>query len=381
MIYLLKVNSEIFLHSLINTSLKKLEMRNSLHFKVFFSAIIILFAINTKAQDYKFSQFYNSPLNLNPANTGKINSLYRLVANYRLQYLPLQSPSPFNTLSASADFGLFRDKLKNDIFGIGTVFVNDRQTAIRTNTFMISLAYHKALGRKANHYLSAGVQVGFIQRSVDLGNLAFASQFTGTGFDLSLDNKENFASNRYIKANAHIGLLWSSQINKMIGVYGGLSIFNLLKPKDSFFKSDNERAIRYNAHAGVIIDIKRKFMISPNGMYMRQSTATQWVAGVSASYNLSGKSAPYRTAVSLGVWIDGGEKNKAIAGDKTLNAIITSLGVSFSGVQIGLSYDATIKKDLSKAVKSFGALEASIIYTSKPLEKGKQYSPLLCPHF
>ena len=114
-------------------------MKNNLHFKILLSVFILIFTINTKAQDYKFSQFYNSPLNLNPANTGKINSLYRLVANYRLQYLPLQSPSPYNTLSASADFGLFRDKLKNDIFGIGAVFVNDRQTAIRTNTFMISL--------------------------------------------------------------------------------------------------------------------------------------------------------------------------------------------------------------------------------------------------
>jgi type IX secretion system PorP/SprF family membrane protein len=343
-------------------------------------AIIFIFAINTKAQDYKFSQFYNSPLNLNPANTGKINSLYRLVANYRLQYLPLQSPSPYNTLSVSADAGLFRDKLRNDIFGIGLVFTNDRQTAIKTNTFMLSLAYHKAMGKKANHYLSAGVQIGFLQRSVDFGNLAFESQFTGTGFNTDAPSGENFASGSFIQANAHIGLMYSARINKMIGVYGGLSIFNILKPKDSFFKSDNEREIRYNAQAGLTIDVNRKVMISPNGMYMRQSTAQQWVAGVSAAINLSGKSAPYRTAVSVGVWIDGGGKNKDFK-DNSMNALIASAAVSFSGVQIGISYDATIKKDLSKAVKTFGALEASIIYTSKPLEKGKQYSPLLCPTF
>jgi type IX secretion system PorP/SprF family membrane protein len=358
-------------------------MKNSLHLKLLLFAIIFIFSINTKAQDYKFSQFYNSPLNLNPANTGRINSLYRVVANYRLQYAPLQSPSPYNTLSASADAGLFRDKLRNDIFGIGVVFVNDRQTAIRSNTFMVSLAYHKSLGKNGAHYLSAGVQVGFIQRSLDLGNLTFASQFDTirSEFNLRTPSGENFESGKYIKANAHIGLMYSSRINKMIGIYAGLSIFNVLKPKDSFFKSDNERAIRYNAQAGLTIDINRKVMISPNGMYMRQSTATQWVAGVSAAINLSGKSAPYRTAVSLGVWIDGGEKNKTITSDKSLNAIIASLGVSFSGVQIGFSYDATVKKDLSKAVKTFGALEASIIYTSKPLEKGKQYSPLLCPTF
>lgn len=355
-------------------------MKNSIHIKILLSAFIFIFSINLYAQDYKFSQFYNSPLNLNPANTGRMNSLYRFVANYRLQYLPLQSPSPYNTLSASADAGLFRDKLRNDIFGIGVVFTNDRQTAIRTNTFMVSLAYHKAMGKKANHYLSAGVQIGFLQRSVDFGNLAFESQFTGTGFNTSAPSGENFASGKYIKANAHIGLLYSARINKMFGVYAGLSIFNVLKPKDSFFKADNERAIRYNAQAGLTIDVNRKVLISPNGMYMRQSTATQWVAGVSAAINLSGKSEPYRTAVSVGIWLDGGSKNPDVK-DNAMNALIASAAVSFSGVQIGVSYDATIKKDLSKAVKSFGALEASVIYTSKPLDKKKQYSPLLCPTF
>lgn len=344
-------------------------MKNNLHFKLILFLFILTFGFSSKGQDYKFSQFYNSPINLNPAFTGKINSLYRFVANYRVQYLPLQSPSPFNTLSASADFGLLRDKLRGDIFGVGIVFTNDRQTAIRSNTALVSIAYHKSLGKNKNHYLSVGTQVGFLQRSVDLGNLAFASQFTGTGFDLSLNNQENFAGNKYFKPNLNLGLFWSSNFNKMLGAYAGVSVFNIIKPKDTFFKSDNERAMRFNAHAGLFIDIKRIVLISPNGMYMFQAKAQQWIAGSSFSFNLSGKQEPYKTAVSTGIWYDGN------------GAIIASAGVSFLGLQIGLSYDATVKKDLSKAVKSFGALEASIIYTGKPLDKKKAYSPLLCPKF
>lgn len=344
-------------------------MKSSLHSKLILIIIILFLGINSKAQDYKFSQFYNSPLNLNPAFTGKINSLYRFVANYRVQYLPLQSPSPFNTLSASADFGVLRDKLKGDIFGVGVVFTNDRQTAIRSNSMMISVAYHKSLGKNKNHYLSVGAQAGFMQRSIDLGNLAFASQFTGTGFDLSLNNQENFAGNRFTKPNLNIGLFWSSYFTKTIGAYAGGSVFNIIKPKDSFFKSDNERAMRFNAHAGLFIDVKKVVLISPNGMYMFQAKAQQWIAGSSFSFNLSGKSEPYKTAVSAGVWYDGN------------GAVIASTGVSFLGLQIGLSYDATFKRDLSQAVRSFGALEASIIYTGKPLDKKKSYSPLLCPKF
>lgn len=344
-------------------------MKNILHNKIILFSIILLFGLNSKGQDYKFSQFYNSPLNLNPAFTGKINSLYRFVANYRVQYLPLQSPSPYNTLSVSADFGLLRDKLKGDILGVGIVFTNDRQTAIKSNTAMISIAYHKSLGKNKNHYLSVGTQIGFLQRSVDLGNLAFASQFTGTGFDLSLNNQENFAGNKYLKPNINLGLFWSSNFNKMLGAYAGVSVFNIIKPKDTFFNSDNERSMRFNAHAGLFIDIKRVVLISPNGMYMFQAKAQQWIAGSSFSFNLSGKKEPYKTAVSAGIWYDGN------------GAIIASTGVSFYGLQIGLSYDATLKKDLSKAVKTFGSFEASIIYTGKPLDKKKAYSPLLCPKF
>ncbi len=337
--------------------------------KIILLFFILLIVPSVKAQDYKFSQFYNSPLNLNPANTGKIPGLYRLVANYRLQYLPLQRPSPYNTFSFSADAGLFRDRLRDDIWGIGIVFTNDRQTSIRTNSLMISTAYHKALGKDRNHYLGAGFQIGFTQRSVDLGNLSFESQFTGTGFDLSRSNRENFIDNRYIKPNMNIGLMWSSKFSKLLGVYAGFSMFNIIKAKDTFFKSDNERALRMNGHAGLVIDVKSKVLISPNGMYMHQAKAQQWYVGTSASVNLSGKKEPYKTAISAGIGYDGNQ------------ALITSIGASFYGVQVALSYDATLRKDLRTAVKSFGALEASIIYTSKAFDKKKHGSPLLCPGF
>ncbi len=342
-----------------------------LYIKIFLFLIFSTFVIKSKAQDYKFSQFYNSPLNLNPALTGKVNSLYRFVANYRLQYFPVQSPSPYNTLSASADFGILRDKLKGDIFGVGILFTNDRQTAIRSNTMMASVAYNKSLGKDKNHFLGVGIQIGFLQRHLDFGNLAFASQFDSINFrfDLTKPNGENFATGKYFKPNLNIGLFWTSNFTKSIGAYAGLSIFNIIRPKDSFFKENNERSMRFNAQAGLFIDVKQICLISPNGMYMYQAKAQQWIAGSSFAFNLSGKKEPYKTAVSAGVWYDGN------------GAVIASTGVSFSGMQIGLSYDATVKKELTKAVKSFGAFEVSLIYTGKALEKKKSYSPLLCPKF
>ena len=53
----------------------------------------------TFAQDLHFSQWFNSPLTTNPANTGFIpDADYRIGANYRNQYVNILSV-PYKTIS------------------------------------------------------------------------------------------------------------------------------------------------------------------------------------------------------------------------------------------------------------------------------------------
>jgi type IX secretion system PorP/SprF family membrane protein len=293
------------------------------------------------------------------------------VANYRMQYFTLQSPSPYNTLSASADFGLFRNQLRGDIFGIGLMVANDRQTAIKSNQLYLSLAYHKGMGKNKRHYLSAGAQIGFLQRRIDLNNLYFADQFDQNNYTFSLQTQElaNFTTDKYIKMNVNLGLFWSSNFTKYISGYAGVSFFNIVQPQETFFAADNERKFRYNAHLGMIFQIKKLMLISPNAMFMQQSKFMQWIVGSSFGFNLSGSTEPFNTVISVGAWYDGN------------GALIASTGFQFSGFQVGVSYDATIQKDLTKATKSVGAVELSLIYVGKPVERTKQYQPLFCPKF
>ncbi len=77
------------------------------------------------AQDPHFSQFYASPLTLNPAFTGKFDGDYRLAANYRNQWASI--PNAYTTASASLDFGILKKSLpKGDIFGLGFSGVSDQ---------------------------------------------------------------------------------------------------------------------------------------------------------------------------------------------------------------------------------------------------------------
>src|SRR4249920_776622 len=101
------------------------------------------------AQDPNFSQFFASPLTLNPALTGKFDGNFRVAGNYRNQWPSINNA--FVTKTGSADFHLLRNNLPEiDRWGFGVLFMNDQNGngALRTNQFSLSTAYHKGLNKK-----------------------------------------------------------------------------------------------------------------------------------------------------------------------------------------------------------------------------------------
>jgi len=71
------------------------------------------------AQDLHFSQFMNSPLTTNPANTGFIpDGDYRLGVNYRNQWAAVMAV-PYKTMSAFGDVQVLKDRMENGWVGQG----------------------------------------------------------------------------------------------------------------------------------------------------------------------------------------------------------------------------------------------------------------------
>ncbi|HEY8915865.1 MAG TPA: type IX secretion system membrane protein PorP/SprF, partial [Chitinophaga sp.] len=62
--------------------------------KFYVAGLVLLFAaLQGTAQDLHFSQFFNSPLTTNPANTGFIpDGNYRVGINYRNQWASIPVP-------------------------------------------------------------------------------------------------------------------------------------------------------------------------------------------------------------------------------------------------------------------------------------------------
>src|SRR2546430_11006548 len=96
-------------------------------------------------QDLHFSQFFNSPLTANPANTGFIpDADYRIGANYRNQYSAVMTV-PYKTMSIFGDAQVFRNRIDNGWVGLGGVILRDVAGSANLPSIKVyaSPAYHQ----------------------------------------------------------------------------------------------------------------------------------------------------------------------------------------------------------------------------------------------
>src|ERR1700704_4073857 len=85
---------------------------------------LVLVTVST-AQDPNFSQFFASPLTLNPALTGKFDGVYRFAANYRNQWPSISNA--YTTMTASLDMAIMKSQIpETDQFGIGIMAYSDK---------------------------------------------------------------------------------------------------------------------------------------------------------------------------------------------------------------------------------------------------------------
>src|SRR5215210_3962355 len=142
--------------------------------------------LNASSQDLHFSQWYNSPLTANPANTGFIpDADFRIGANYRNQYSAVMTV-PYKTMSIWGDAQVLRDKFENGWLGLGGVILRDvAGTGKLTSTKIYgSAAYHQMLG--ISSLLTAGFNAGWVNKRINIQDLKFPDQFDGKFFDNQL---------------------------------------------------------------------------------------------------------------------------------------------------------------------------------------------------
>ena len=116
-----------------------------------------------QAQDQHFTQFYASPLMLNPGLTGAFEGRYRVGTIYRDQWRKVLD-NPIRTFAVSSDlrFDAPGKKVHDDAIGLGLMFFTDKVSVVdfSTTQIAVSMSYHKSLSADNRQFLSLGVQGG-----------------------------------------------------------------------------------------------------------------------------------------------------------------------------------------------------------------------------
>ena len=87
-----------------------------IHSKIFLFVTLFSFSKIALSQDIHYSQYYQTPLIINPSLTGVFNGDQRACMNYRNQWNDF---APFTTSSISFDSKIFERKMKKKHLGVG----------------------------------------------------------------------------------------------------------------------------------------------------------------------------------------------------------------------------------------------------------------------
>jgi type IX secretion system PorP/SprF family membrane protein len=329
-------------------------------------ACLVLLSATLKAQDPHFSQFFASPLTLNPAYTGKFDGSFRVAGNYRNQWPTINNA--FTTATASVDFPILTGILpENDVWGVGIMGLNDRSgNKILNNNFLtLSTAYHKGLDENGYHQISVGFQGTLANKRLDISQADFQDELTALGFTgvtQEIFNNQQVVVD-YFDFNA--GVMYYGTTNGENHFYGGVSIYHVNRPAESFRGGAFTLEPRVTIHGGGYFPMGQYKTFHGSMLHQRQAGASETVVGGAVAFNVN-YSEDDPIELYTGLWY------------RFNDAFIPYVGLDIAGFRLGFSYDIN-NSSLSTASNRQGGTEISLIYIRRPSDPNLR--KLNCPKF
>ncbi len=283
------------------------------------------------AQDHIYSQFFNSPVYLNPALNGQFEGDLRMNLIYRNQWSSL--PGNLSYLTASIDYNIPRFG-----GGVGLMFNRSSEGTSYYTKNSVAGIYSYSVGSES-FVLSFGLQAGITNRQVDYSKLVFADQIDPRlGYianSSTLGEAPAYNNRYYFDAGAGVNLVAG---NFMIGS----ALQHINKPDESFTGTPSPLPMRLTAHAsykfnldrGEIYDESEKSYIIPSVVFYKQSYANTISMGMQYK----------RRSINAGLWYRTG-------GQGSPNAVVISLIFDLfinkdtgEKIRFGLSHDASTSK-------------------------------------
>jgi len=296
------------------------------------------------AQDPHFSQYFASPLTLNPAMTGNTDGSMRVASLFRQQWWAVGSA--YTTATLSAEQRLLRFRLPEaDRLGVGGLIIQDNSLSggLRSTYASLSSAYHK--GFNDHHRLGVGFQGTYGSRVVDMGRLSFHEQFETDGFNTNLPTGEAALSALMPTWGVNAGMTYQYE-DLLKRLYAGVSVYHLNRPRQTALADSMNRVPqRLTVHGGGVFLSGETLRLTLHAMYQRQARAESFALGGGLGYDVGLEHTFY-----LGAWYRLGD------------AVYPYLSYVRNGMQVGLTYDVQVSS-MRQAVPRNGSIELSFLYT------------------
>ncbi|HUC82928.1 MAG TPA: PorP/SprF family type IX secretion system membrane protein [Flavisolibacter sp.] len=336
-------------------------MRNTVLFLLFFFSLL-----SAKAQDPNFSQFFSSPLTLNPALTGKFEGVVRVAGNYRNQWPTINNA--YTTYTASIDAGILKNKIPEfDQFGVGVLGFSDKSGngVLQNNAFALSTSYHKSLDENGYSQLGLGFQGSFVTKNLDVTKVKFLDQLRADGFTGLTQEVFSQASLNISYFDLNVGALYNGTTDGSNNYYVGVSMYHITRPKETFNGGTYVLDPRLTLQAGGRLPLAESDAVHFSAIHSRQANAVNTVLGGAYMMNVNGDSQS-PTNLYLGSWFRLGD------------AVIPYVGLEFGSFHIGATYDVNVSS-LKPGSNMRGGAEFSLVYVKKPNDPYAK--SVTCPRF
>jgi type IX secretion system PorP/SprF family membrane protein len=320
-------------------------MKNNIRIKIVLLLLLPFMTMqHSKSQDAPLSQFNNSPLLLNPANTGNFYGDWRAALNYRNQWAVTGEAYKTAVLSGDKLFTIFNQKV-----GAGLIFISDQSggQGINKNKIYASGSYYYDYG--VNHF-SAGLQTGIVFNSIGNSTWNIFDPNTGT---FTQSNGEPVAAEGSSYVDINFGILWQRKFGKL-EPEAGLALSSLNAPNQSLLNSTDRVPMTTKIHASAKYNINDEIYTLPTFLFATSNGNLQSIIGANVGYKLLGNRSSVKQVFG-GLYIKNGLGSEL--SDFTILA-----GTTVGRLDIAVNYDLNLS-NLSQTNKAT-SFEISLIYKS-----------------
>lgn len=303
---------------------KLTDLRHCTSFKLWV-IIFTLFSYCAEGQDIHYSQFYNSPMNINPANTGVFNGDQRFIVSFRDQWRSV--PVTWTTFSGNYDRKFYQKNKDNGFWSGGLLYNYDRQgdSKLNLNNINISASYTHLLNKQ--NVLTGGAMIGYSTRGFDQSSLRWDMQWTDGDYFSNLSSGENFDTERVSFLETALGVNYRWQKTSRTKVDVGVGLFHLVQPKPNFEDGDVQKLpMRLAINAIANFKVIDKLDIQLHALDQIQSGYGEIVFGGLAKIYVN-ENRGSQTRLDLGL------------GYRTSGSLFPTIAVSYNQFYLSGSYD------------------------------------------